>query len=221
MKSNHITIALALFSAMLVQNTKAQETKRVSSEDAHELSEKVVGHTGFREAYFSKDDMQKLLSEPKATSVRFYIGRQSDGQYYTDLIAVGLDSAGREMDTYIYCKSKDEDPKMRSAQKDRKYCQACVNNLGFSFMPYASEFSKEDIIELLLQSGTTGIRVLSAGQFAGKYEVEKSMSIGSVKVDSGKLVETGKTYLQALEPCPAHCGGSGGKYLFDASRWAK
>lgn len=181
----------------------------------------LLGTAGFENVYFSKADIQDLITE-SSVGIRFYVCKATKNQSYADVMAVSINADGNELKTknanrqYLFTMDVNTRFLYNALGVNSAIASSRVANLE-SGSPkidyYTSYLGNETLKTLINTEGADGIRIYPANIEIDK-ETYRTMCFGSVKVNQGTISNLSNTYLLATHPCPVQCGGSGGQYLW-------
>lgn len=169
---------------------------------------------GFSSVYIQTSDIQELLNVKKCVGIRFYVAMEDPNQRFADVIAVAINSEGKEIGDFLERKYHlarpldahypDEFQKMNLSSAKKAVYNLRDGVAGIK--PYATFLGIESLNTLLGTKGATGIRIYSSG-FSGSKGNLRTMSFGPVLYENKEVKDIGGSYLQSLLPCPVDCGG--------------
>lgn len=196
--------------------------KSVDASTIAKDAKSLLSTTGFQNIYFSKADIEDLMTEA-SVGVRFYICKAASDQPYADVMAVSIDASGNELKgknvnrQYLYTMDVNTRFLYNALGVNSAIATSRVANLksGTPKVDYYTSYLGKETLKILINTqGADGVRI-----FPATTEVDgqnyRTMGFGAVKVAKGSINDLSNTYLLATHPCPVQCGGSGGQYLWD------
>lgn len=188
----------------------------VRASDAKQEASALSTVCGYTSSFFSKQAIEDLMSHRTCIGVRIYNAKSDQSQAMCDMVAVAVDENGKEVGPalgkkYLHARSFDNDSNCPSSKVSKSNARNYVSNVAnTSALEYQKVFFSKALIETLLTvPEATGITVIP-----GNLNGQKTMMASAAKLDKGKVVDLGGSYMKSKLPCPYDCGDTG-NYLVE------
>lgn len=168
---------------------------------------------GFGSVYIRTLDLKELLTVKNCVGVRFYVAMEDPNQRFADVIAVAINSDGKEIGDFLerkYHLAKALDAhypnefKKLNVSAAKKAVMNLKNGVA-GYAPYATFLSIQSLNQILNTSGANGLRIYASG-YNSESENLRTMCFGSVAYNNKEINDLTSTYLQSRLPCPVDCG---------------
>ena len=179
----------------------------VKTNDALNQAQTLGEICGYTKAYFSKDELQALLKLSGCVGLRIYNAKESDKQTNCDVIAVAINSSGKEIgpvfgNKYLHAKSYDENTSCTSKKLSQSKARDFVIKVANSQLEYQKVFFSKDLIDKRLNTeGSAGVAIIP-----GKNGSQTTILTTGANLVKGKISEVEAKYYKSQLPCPTHCG---------------
>lgn len=191
----------------------------IDAEEARQVAVEMLPTCGFGSVYIAKRDFEELMDVKGCVGIRFYIAMERSDQRYADIIAVAINTYGKEIGDFLarkYHMAKPLDAffpndfEKMDRFKAKKYVENLVNGEQ-NLSPYVGYLGSSGIKELLKIDGAQGLRIYPA-ELIKDSKSYRTMALGAVRIDGKDVKDVYATYLRGNLPCPTDCGGNDEKY---------
>lgn len=190
-----LACVMGLFVLSLPTSVQAQSTMTViSAEEAANGVAQQQAYYGFGQAYFGQGDINTLLSEPNAASVRFYTAQPEGGS--PTVVAASVDAAGSETGLYIRSQGLSGlSIDMGTAQGD------VMRGKDNGYTAVALTVSNTDLTQNIMNANGSGIHIKP-----GLSGNTNTMIATAATTDGTYSQDLGTDNLRGEAPCPNNCG---------------
>lgn len=166
-------------------------TTRITPEQAGEESSQSAAALGFDKVYFSKTDINTLLSGERVAGVRFYTAKVEEESTDQTIIAASVYADGRETGTYLRMDGYTGVP-LTTEQARNDFQRSKMSGMT----SLAARFTSSDLMNSVLGEGGDGIHVKPANG---------SLILVAAGLDENGSHDQGFAYIRHAEPCPPMC----------------